>query len=64
MRSGKVWGRGQEICSSKVSQVNLCLWKEGKWENANKKVVRICDRGKKIFYTKEGEDLLLRKERG
>ena len=64
MRSGEVWERGQEICSSKVSQVNLCLWTEGKWEDANKNVVRLCDRGKERFCTKEGEDLLLRKERG
>ena len=44
-RSGKVWRRGQETGSSKVPQVDLCLQKERKWEDANKSV-GLCDRSK------------------
>ena len=40
------WKRkGQEISSSKVPQGNPYLWKENKWEDANKEVVKLCKKG-------------------
>ena len=66
-RSGKVWKRDQEISFSKVLHVNLYLWKESKWEDANKKGVRPYNRDERRVYAKEGEDVFIvkkRKERG
>ena len=62
-RSCEVWGRGQGIGFSKIPQVDLCLWKEDKWEDVDKKVVRPCDRDKERFCTKEEEGLLLIEEK-
>ena len=39
------------------------LWKESKWENANKEVVESCDRGKERVCAKKGEDVSIIKER-
>ena len=61
--SNEVWKRSQEISSSKVPQVDLYLWKESKWEDADKKVVRPYNRGKKRFCTKEGEGVSVVKRR-
>ena len=63
--NGKVWRRGQEIDILKISQVDLCLWKESKWENANKEVVELCNRDKEEVCAKkeEGITIIKRKER-
>jgi len=39
-RSSKVRKRGQEIGISKILQMNSYFWKEGEWENADKKEKR------------------------
>ena len=64
-RSSKIWRRGQEIGSSKVPQIYLCLQKESKWEDTNKKVMRSCGRSERricvgkeegVFIVKEGKE--------
>ena len=37
--------------------MNLYLWKESKWESANKEVIGLCDKDKRRICTKEGEDV-------
>ena len=56
-RSSKVGGRSQEIDSSKVLQVNSCLEKKGKWKDANKENVELCNKYKRRVCTKEREGL-------
>ena len=45
--------------------MDLCLWKESKWENANKEVVELCNRDKEEVCAKkeEGITIIKRKER-
>ena len=33
------------------------LWKESKWENADKEVVRLYNRSKERVYAKKGKDI-------
>jgi len=63
--NSKVWRRGQEIDILKILQVDLCLWKESKWENANKKVVELYNRDKEEVCAKKekGITIIKRKER-
>ena len=62
-KNSKVWKRGQEIGSSKILQINLYLWKEGKWENANKEVVGSCNRGERRICIEEGKGVSVVKRR-
>ena len=61
-RSSKVQRKGQEISFLKVSQIGLYLWKESKWENADKKIVKSYNRSKERICSKEGEDIFIEGE--
>ena len=55
--SSKIQRKDQEIGFSKALQMKLCLWKESKWEDADKEVVGLCNRDKRRICAKEGEDV-------
>jgi len=61
--SSKVWRRGQEIDLSRVSQVDLCLWKESKWENANEESMRSYNRDKERICAEKEKDISVIKRR-
>ena len=61
------WRKGKEISFSKVPQVNSCLWKGSKWEDANEEDVGSCDRSKGRVCTEKGKGgpiIKRRKRRG
>ena len=64
-RSSKVRGRSQEIISFKVPQMDSYLWKENKWEDANKEAVGSYNRSEEIICAKEREgiSIIKREER-
>ena len=57
--SSEVWREGQETGISKVLQVDLFFWKQDKWEDADKKDVRLCNRVEKGLCTTEKKILFL-----
>ena len=61
--SSKVWRKDQEIGFSRVPQINPYFWKESKWENTNKEVVELYNRGKGRVCAKKGEDISVVKRR-
>jgi len=48
---------------SKILQVDPCLWKESKWENADKEVVELYNRDKRRICAKEEKGVLIVKRR-
>ena len=55
----KIQRRGQEISFLKILQVDSCLWKESKWENADKEVVELYNRDKERICAKEEKGVLI-----
>jgi len=43
--------------------MDTCLWKESKWENADKEVVRLYNRSKERVYAKKEKDIFIVKKR-
>jgi len=43
--------------------MNLYLWKESEWENANKESIESYNRGKEKVCAKEGKDVFVVKRR-
>ena len=61
-KSSKVRGRSQEISSSKILQMDSYLWKENKWEDANKEAVWSYNRSEERIYAKKGEGISIIKK--
>ena len=62
-KTGEVGGRSQEIGFSKVSQIDLCLQKESKQENADKKLWYHAIEVKKGFMLRKGKIYLFLREK-
>ena len=48
-----VKSKGQKIGILKISQVDSYLWKESKWEDADKEVVKLSNKGKESVCTEK-----------
>ena len=61
-RSSKIGRRGEEVGTRMFSSVDLCLWKETEWKDANKKTIKPCNWDQERICTKEEEDISIIKE--
>ena len=62
-RGSKIWRRGQGIGFSEVPQVDSYLWKESKWEDADKEAVGSYNWSEEKICAKEVEDIPTVKKR-